>query len=615
MATGGIFQLITNDGKQDRMLMATDLLRSRLANITMVRKAQGKPDPTPTLNDIEKTHVLFVNAHFKPFVAIGYEYQATRIATGQPQLGSGVQFSLPQFGEFFYDMVLYVELSPLSATTTTGPSAGDLGYPTNTAGQNYYRLVNKYGMPVADAAVGVANDVVYCDDLGARLLKKISFQVNSNPLDEYTSDTMIFHKQFKVDPRRRVAYERAIGQEVPWIGYQNLGGQQEGIGRPSYGGQLQTPTVVVEDSRQQIQVVNGFQTPKASHGTAKLWIPFKFWFNEDPRLSIPSVSIPYGQRFISVDFAPLTDIASTVPSLYVMQTVTNMGAPMPVDGTLFARAENYLHPFLLSNSLLNPVSITNTYLYINNLFVQPEIHDIYIKKIGFNLVRVHRIQNQTITKTSDNILLNILKWPIETIYVGFRPRRNITPQTVVVVDTDTKWRQGEVQGDTMRFWNKLGIETDWTTRMNHFNVVSLTTTNLSAFNTVNNTRYTTTSPVIDFLGIEAHGIQLYNMYPAEFYNEYLPYRHGAAFLNCPEDPGAYMISFNFYPGSYQPSGHINVSRAREFYIKYTCPSTAVIPGSGVDPLFGDLSCDMLVHAIALNFLLISDGSAVLRYST
>ena len=29
MATGGIFQLITNDGRQDRMLMATALLNSR----------------------------------------------------------------------------------------------------------------------------------------------------------------------------------------------------------------------------------------------------------------------------------------------------------------------------------------------------------------------------------------------------------------------------------------------------------------------------------------------------------------------------------------------------------------------------------------------------------
>jgi len=68
MATGGIFQLITNDGKQDRMLMASELLRTRLEAITAARRGNPAiPDPTPTLLDIEKTHIMFCNAHFKPF--------------------------------------------------------------------------------------------------------------------------------------------------------------------------------------------------------------------------------------------------------------------------------------------------------------------------------------------------------------------------------------------------------------------------------------------------------------------------------------------------------------------------------------------------------------------
>lgn len=32
-----------------------------------MRAKQGFPDPTPTLVDIERTHILYVNAHFKPF--------------------------------------------------------------------------------------------------------------------------------------------------------------------------------------------------------------------------------------------------------------------------------------------------------------------------------------------------------------------------------------------------------------------------------------------------------------------------------------------------------------------------------------------------------------------
>jgi hypothetical protein len=96
MATGGIFQLITNDGKQDRMLMATALLNKRLLEIERMRSRNPMiKDPTPTLVDIERTHILFMNAHFKPFAAIGYEYNRTSVQSGTARLGSSIQFSIP----------------------------------------------------------------------------------------------------------------------------------------------------------------------------------------------------------------------------------------------------------------------------------------------------------------------------------------------------------------------------------------------------------------------------------------------------------------------------------------------------------------------------------------
>jgi hypothetical protein len=69
MATGGIFTIITNDGKQDRMLMATALLHDRLDRIWRYKKSQNPSaadddvSVLPSLLDIEKTHILFTNAH------------------------------------------------------------------------------------------------------------------------------------------------------------------------------------------------------------------------------------------------------------------------------------------------------------------------------------------------------------------------------------------------------------------------------------------------------------------------------------------------------------------------------------------------------------------------
>lgn len=117
-------------------------------------------------------------------------------------------------------------------------------------------------------------------------------------------------------------------------------------------------------------------------------------------------------------------------------------------------------------------------------------------------------------------------------------------------------------------------------------------------------RVETCTKTIDSLSITAHGIPIYNDYPEQFFNAYMPYHYGGNAIRSPKDCGAMMIPFNLYPGAYQPSGHINVSRAREFYIKY---NSSVI--SSVD------KGTLVVLASTINFLLISDGSAVLRYST
>src|SRR3972149_8440764 len=129
MAAGGVFKLIANDGKADRMIMATELLNQRIKDIMCARVQEGLADPTPTLVDIERTHILFVNAHFKPFAAIGYEYNRVPVNSGTASYGNEVKFSIPQFGDFFHDMVVRVQLAEVHASGGVVPV-----FPTTIAG-------------------------------------------------------------------------------------------------------------------------------------------------------------------------------------------------------------------------------------------------------------------------------------------------------------------------------------------------------------------------------------------------------------------------------------------------------------------------------------------------
>lgn len=605
MSTGGIFQLITNDGKQDRMLMATALLNKRLMEIERARASNPQiKDPTPTLVDIERTHILFMNAHFKPFAAIGYEYNKVQVQSGTARLGAeGVQYSIPQFGDFFNDMVLHLKLSSVQATNAD--------YWTD---------------PVNNPATG-SELLRYVDYLGQRTVKNVKFTVNQNPLDEYGSDVYNFHQKFFVTPNKEVGWKRGVAQEVAKKGFVNGCGTAGQVGRGA-------------GYREGVEIYDGAQTAKVVQPEVEMWVPLLFWFNKDPRLAIPSVSIPYGQRFIEVNFANANEILQHVSALgpEFDSPATN---PVPTPELLVAD------------------------LYINNIFVNPEIHDIFIKRIGFSLIRVHRRQTTRTTKSEDNILLQQMKWPIETLYVGLRPIENINvadtkmlqswhmyakvnelqakicgtqdwlyaADIIALVDPPTAAEWDIALGTStfmgytvpaLTVWNPALVNPTISQVNAYLSYHGLATFDLTAFADPNSPTaleinaawpqqverlccvadYDECVPTITKLGIQAHGVPLYRDIPAAFFNLYVPYTYGGQHIRTPDDCGALMITFNLYPGSYQPSGHVNISRAREFYFDFT---SAVVDTNN--------PADLVVIGIAINFLLISDGSAVLRYST
>lgn len=485
MATSGIFQLIVNTGMQDQIIMATELLNKRLREISRMRcKNPAIRDKTPTLVDIERTHVLFMNHHFKPFVAIGYEYQSIAPQGRQAGFGEQVVYSIPQFGDFFADMVLHIKLEGL-------------------------------------ASDNIFNRARYCDFLGHRLLQLVQFEVNGNVLDFYDYDLYNIHYNFFISQtRKELNWYRCVGQEWPKTAYVT--------GAPG-----------IQNWRQGVAIYDGPQTVKDEHPLVELWMPLMFWFNRDSRLMIPSVSIPYGQRFIRVNFAEADLICQGV----VLQDFTRP-------------------------------RITLANLHINNVFVNPEIHDIFIKRIGFQLIRVHRYQRVALTTgVNDAILLNNLKWPTETIYIGAKP---------------------DVNFDRMDAWWKF-----------HFSF--LTAVQIPAVDQFFTVQPTAANmevkvPSIDAFRIYTHSINLYSMTPSEFFNAYVPYNYGKN-IGSPIDIGLFMVTFNLYPGAYQPSGHINLSNIREFYFGYTSQNVSDVA-----------SAELLIYAIAINFLLINQGQAVLRYN-
>lgn len=591
MSTGGIFKLITNTGAQDKLLLATDYLNYRIKLIAnrnrtnLSNNVYGDTTPKldleaswiPDINSISKSHMIFINGAFKPFVASGFEYNKIT-AKGTLKFGSKVTFTIPVFGDFVNDCVVHIKLSKL-------------------------------------AAVSVLDRVRYISLLGHRILKKIDFKINASVLDTITSDNYNAYYQFHVSPEKRVGWLRNMGQEIPEVSTLTADPKFDMFKEYRYFG-------------------DGNQTFKQSHDSVELWIPLLFWF-KDIKNALPNMVIPYGQTDINIDLAPVTDL---------------------VGWANYGGGGKYIEP-----------TINIMELYMNNIFLQPEIVNIFMCKFGFSLIRVHGLHKKQLSESEGNIVLDQLKWPTETLYVAFRPVSNLllsqywhksaqltlnnvkvpvvakidglittvtgssstTPTTTsvsfvyvsglalsviddiyngydLVITGGTGYNAIDITKNRYTIIDYIGatatavISGGWSAATpNASTTFQLFTPQLA----INVAQYYKETPTIDSIEVKAYDITIFQRTDESFYNSYLPYRFGTH-MNTPQDRGWYMINFNYLPGEHQPSGHINLSRAREFYINYVSKTISK-----------DNRAELIVLSDAINFLLVRNGTAVLRYST
>jgi hypothetical protein len=504
----GVFTIIDSYiGKQEKILCVADLLNKRMNEI---RKGGRRP----TAADIEKTHNIFLRAIFKPQAIFAFEYFKIVSESGNNislsnniNSSNKVKFNFKaNSGNFLHDMVIRVVIESTAESLNTAP-----------VGTQRFK---------------------YCDYPGIRLFKNVALTIDETPVDDYTSEDMLFYMRHKLMTHKRPGWNRMVGQEEPRIGSTYVGG-------------------TAGEYAIQERFLTGTQTYKALQPRLELWIPLIFWFNLDVTQSFRNTLIPTEQKYITVDLATVNEM---------IRTGDRGGADV-------AQA-------------IQRLRILTMDLYTRNIYVSPEVNDVFMLHKDIILMRLHRRHIQTLTDPFGEILLSQLKYPIEYMHFGFRPDSNLLDFFA---------------------WNKFSIVTNEQFPRPVVVPGALPGTFVVVVRQAN---VPNLQAVVDTVGFKLSGNVIYPLTPVTLFKDHIPLSMPVTIANLisnNDDFGTYFLSFCHFPGMFDPSGHFNNSTGREFYLQYESSANRIGQGTSAVKLYTSAKC--------LNFMYIDGFTMRIKYIT
>jgi hypothetical protein len=376
----------------------------------------------------------------------------------------------------------------------------------------------------------VNDKVRYADYLGHKIIKNIQFIINNNIIDEYSGEYYNVHYNNIVPENKKKAWLSCIGQETPIDGIL-----------------LQDP--VNSDYKEHRIIYNGNQTIKSSHGVVELFIPLLFWFNIHQKSCLLN-NYPQGKVKIKVNFEESTNLMTCVD---VVNDIYH---------------ENYNTPVF-----------NECELYTNNIYINEDIQDIFISKLGFSLIRTHKKIEVLLNLDRDNISLSDeLKFPVEDIAFYARPVEN------------------EIGIDSLDTWHRNAV-------LKLVNIKTPVIYKLAGIDTlgINNIKFYEETPVFESFNLSVNGGSIHGTDVPLFYQAYLPYASGKNITS--NNKHIYFISYNLFPKQFQPSGYVNMTKSREIYFNY---SSKLIENNKPVKLY--------LHATCLNFLVFNNITGCLNFA-
>jgi hypothetical protein len=517
--------LSTNNGEPDNTLTLRNLLIRRF-------KAFDELDEDVTIDDLLSTHNIFLSSSFKPFISTSSVYLKSLLP--HFNLGSSVTIDLDQSfrGDFIHDMYLDVTIDPI-------------------------------GNPAVDVN---STDIKYRYTAypGIRLIEKVELWLNGRKVDSYNQEDMLFYMNNELTIEKRNAFKKCVGHsEHKYSHYYNNDREHDEL-RP---------------------ILDGYQTFKSYHDKLHMTIPLLFWFNKYLEKSYPvlkqdTVTISNSRNHIKVWFKSLDDIIqtgfSTGDSGIIDDTTDN--TPYFTTHTLSHALANFSSTYI---KVLKPT--IDMCVFVNNIFVNNEVRDFYIKNVDMYMVSTHQSFNINIHKL-DEVKIKDLADMTPYLYFAFRTEKNEKS-----FYNWYKFTRGK------RKWYPIPIYEGQNVIHNNQNV------NVFILG-LKRCYYDIEYPIINDFTLNFDTLPYIVQKNPSDYNNYITQQKDDDCYSS--ENGIYVLKFCRKFTDSEATGHINFSRIQEIILKYTIDSGVV----------GE-KMKLYMSAKRINMLSIQDNDVSLRWSS
>ena len=317
----------------------------------------------------------------------------------------------------------------------------------------------------------------FVKNLGECMIDHCYINIGGNIIDKQYGEWMHVWNELSIQASKRYGYDKLIGN-VP---------------------ELYSP----DDN-------HFFEENKFQIFERKLYVPLKFWFNKNPGLALPLISMQYHQVELVLEIRPLKDLF----------TVNDL-KPTNVD------FERYFYNHIESTAL-----VTDIYLETNYIFLDTEERTYFaLNSIDYLIEQVNKIDEKAIPK---NYVINL-------------PLHNPVKELIWVLNRSDR-------SDYNKWFEFVDWEYELISENQHITIHHETERH---------------GEILKNAKIMFNGLDRIETKDSNYFNLIQPYQHHTF---IPKE-GIYVYSFSLFPESFQPSGNCNMSKLNkiQMYIETIDP--------------------------------------------